>query len=131
MILLTPLKSPFFAIFVIFWRKPAGFFTLAHSGTPKYTTVLLRYINCSQRVSPFFGQVFEVKEGWGPLCQFLDLPVPSEPFPRVNDTPTMIKMIHRAWWTAHLFFLGVPAVAAGAAYAVSRFVDVGQLWSFA
>ncbi len=29
--------------------------------------------------------VFEVKEGWGPLCQFLDAPVPDEPFPHVND----------------------------------------------
>jgi hypothetical protein len=30
--------------------------------------------------------VFEVKEGWAPLCEFLGVPVPSEPFPRVNDT---------------------------------------------
>ena len=28
--------------------------------------------------------VFEVKEGWPPLCAFLDLPVPVEPFPRTN-----------------------------------------------
>jgi hypothetical protein len=30
--------------------------------------------------------VFEVSEGWGPLCKFLDLPVPKEPFPHLNDT---------------------------------------------
>ena len=31
--------------------------------------------------------VFEVKEGWEPLCAFLDVPVPEDdPFPRVNDT---------------------------------------------
>ena len=30
--------------------------------------------------------VFEVKEGWIPLCAFLGAPVPSEPFPRVNTT---------------------------------------------
>jgi hypothetical protein len=30
--------------------------------------------------------VFEAKQGWEPLCKFLDVPVPSEPFPRVNDT---------------------------------------------
>lgn len=29
--------------------------------------------------------VFEVKEGWGPLCGFLDAPAPDEPFPRTND----------------------------------------------
>ena len=29
--------------------------------------------------------VFEVKDGWAPLCEFLDLPVPENPFPRTND----------------------------------------------
>jgi hypothetical protein len=28
---------------------------------------------------------YQVKEGWGPLCGFLDVPEPSEPFPRTND----------------------------------------------
>ncbi|WP_230880865.1 sulfotransferase family protein [Planomonospora sp. ID91781] len=28
---------------------------------------------------------FEVREGWEPLCGFLGVPVPDEPFPRVND----------------------------------------------
>jgi hypothetical protein len=31
--------------------------------------------------------VFDVAEGWAPLCAFLDVPVPDQPFPRVNDTP--------------------------------------------
>jgi len=30
--------------------------------------------------------VFEVKQGWGPLCSFLGCPVPSVQFPNVNDT---------------------------------------------
>jgi len=29
--------------------------------------------------------VFDVAEGWEPLCAFLDVPVPPEPFPRLND----------------------------------------------
>jgi Sulfotransferase domain len=29
--------------------------------------------------------VYDVKEGWGPLCAFLGAPVPDEPFPRTND----------------------------------------------
>jgi Sulfotransferase domain len=29
--------------------------------------------------------VYEVKEGWDPLCEFLDVPVPAEAFPRSND----------------------------------------------
>ena len=28
--------------------------------------------------------VFNVKDGWAPLCQFLGLPIPDAPFPRVN-----------------------------------------------
>ena len=30
--------------------------------------------------------VFDVAEGWDPLCRFLDVPVPEGPFPRVNST---------------------------------------------
>jgi hypothetical protein len=30
--------------------------------------------------------VWSVTEGWEPLCKFLDLPVPDEPFPHVNDS---------------------------------------------
>jgi hypothetical protein len=29
--------------------------------------------------------VYEVKEGWGPLCKFLNAPVPAESFPRTNS----------------------------------------------
>lgn len=28
---------------------------------------------------------YQVTEGWGPLCHFLEKPIPDEPFPRVND----------------------------------------------
>ncbi len=30
--------------------------------------------------------VYEVKEGWEPLCKFLGVPVPDKPFPRLNDS---------------------------------------------
>ena len=29
--------------------------------------------------------VFDAKQGWGPLCEFLKVPVPAEPLPRVNS----------------------------------------------
>jgi hypothetical protein len=28
--------------------------------------------------------VFEVKDGWAPLCDFLGVSVPDEPFPKTN-----------------------------------------------
>jgi hypothetical protein len=29
--------------------------------------------------------VYEVKQGWDPLCRFLGVPVPDQPFPRLNE----------------------------------------------
>jgi Sulfotransferase domain len=37
--------------------------------------------------------VYEVKQGWGPLCEFLGLPEPAEPFPRVNSRAETGAMI--------------------------------------
>jgi sulfotransferase family protein len=31
---------------------------------------------------------YEVGQGWEPLCDFLGVPVPEEPFPRLNDSAT-------------------------------------------
>lgn len=42
-----------------------------------------------RRVPPERLLVYEVKEGWGPLCEFLGVPEPDEPFPRLNDTAQM------------------------------------------
>ena len=37
--------------------------------------------------------VYEVKEGWGPLCEFLDAPIPNEPFPHVNSRDEFRQML--------------------------------------
>ena len=41
--------------------------------------------------------VFDVREGWGPLCEFLEVPVPSDiPFPRLNEgTVTLRRLFYR------------------------------------
>jgi hypothetical protein len=36
--------------------------------------------------------VFDVREGWTPLCRFLGVPIPDEPFPRLNDSATTQAM---------------------------------------
>jgi hypothetical protein len=46
-----------------------------------------------RRVPPERLLVYEVKEGWGPLCDFLGVPEPDEPFPRLNDTAGMWRGI--------------------------------------
>ncbi len=35
--------------------------------------------------------VFDPAQGWAPLCDFLDVPVPEEPFPRVNSTEEFLQ----------------------------------------
>ena len=35
--------------------------------------------------------MFDVKEGWEPLCNILNLPQPEVPFPHANDSETMKK----------------------------------------
>jgi Sulfotransferase domain len=39
--------------------------------------------------------VYEVKEGWGPLCEFLGVEVPEEPFPHLNDSAVFRGRIRR------------------------------------
>ena len=42
-----------------------------------------------RRVPPERLLVYEVKQGWGPLCEFLGVTEPEEPFPRLNDAAQM------------------------------------------
>ena len=37
--------------------------------------------------------VYQVSDGWAPLCEFLGLPIPDAPFPRVNSTEDFQAMI--------------------------------------
>ena len=50
--------------------------------------------------------VWDPAEGWEPLCDFLEVPVPSEPLPRLNDTLSFREGIIggalealNAWWS--------------------------------
>jgi hypothetical protein len=42
--------------------------------------------NVRRAIAPGRLLIFEVSEGWEPLCRFLEVPVPLEPFPRTNST---------------------------------------------
>jgi hypothetical protein len=49
------------------------------------------------KVKPDRLLLFHVKDGWHPLCNFLDVPVPDTPFPHVNDSASFIQ------WRRDLF----------------------------
>ncbi|KAJ3125308.1 hypothetical protein HK098_000372 [Nowakowskiella sp. JEL0407] len=44
--------------------------------------------------------VFNVKQGWEPLCKFLGKPIPNTPFPRVNDRVEFQKNISNMRYVA-------------------------------
>jgi hypothetical protein len=48
-----------------------------------------------QRVPTEKLLVYEVKAGWAPLCEFLGVDVPDEPFPHLNDTEAFRGWIRR------------------------------------
>jgi len=37
--------------------------------------------------------VWSASDGWEPLCEFLEVPIPDQPFPHLNDTDTFIDRI--------------------------------------
>jgi hypothetical protein len=60
-----------------------------------------------RRVSVEKLLVYEVKEGWEPLCDFLGVEAPDKPFPHLNDTDTFRKMVRRRL----TFAIAAPVVA--------------------
>jgi hypothetical protein len=55
--------------------------------------------------------VFDVAQGWEPLCAFLGVPVPARPFPHVNDATATRRVVAAVRWGTR----AVPALAAAAA----------------
>ena len=50
----------------------------------------------TQEVKAFVGPellVYNVREGWEPLCSFLDVPVPDEPFPKLNQRGGLKELV--------------------------------------
>lgn len=63
--------------------------------------------------------VFQATEGWGPLCRFLGVPEPPEPFPNLNDRDEIKQTIRNLIKGCYLTLAAY--VAGGAALA-------GALW---
>jgi hypothetical protein len=59
--------------------------------------------------------VFEVKQGWEPLCEFLGVPVPDKPFPHINDR----QMTKRAYLAARIM---TTVLIAAVLYALLRLI---------
>jgi len=71
-------------------KYPRGMFGVIEGGEEE----AVRFFNDLKKeviaqVPPERLLVWQVKEGWAPLCAFLGVPVPDEPFPNTNDTAMM------------------------------------------
>jgi len=66
---------------------------------------------------------YQVKDGWEPLCNFLDMPVPDIAFPRVNDTASFQRRFRKSmaigagWW---LLWISVAAVGSAGVVGLLR-----------
>lgn len=69
--------------------------------------------------------VFDVREGWEPLCNFLKVPVPDEPVPKLNDAEAM-KAIYFGMMAYGAFFWMVYGCAAAAAGYIAYEPEVGR-----
>lgn len=39
---------------------------------------------------------YDIKDGWGPLCEFLEIPDPGIPMPRGNEKQVFVKRFEKA-----------------------------------
>ncbi len=67
--------------------------------------------------------VFDVAQGWEPLCEFLGVPTPYGPFPHVNDRASMHRRIQAVRIASHgAPWLGAAAATVAMARATTRWV---------
>jgi hypothetical protein len=55
--------------------------------------------------------IFNVKQGWKPLCEFLDVPIPENPFPHKNEKKVFRKMLWRVDAVGKIIVWLLPAMA--------------------
>jgi hypothetical protein len=103
-----------------------GMFEGRFEDKPYAVAVFQRHNTEVQRaVPPDRLLVYEVNEGWGPLCQFLEVPVPEgKPFPRLNDAEEFRARERRAALIVRAVACSVAgAVALALAWVVMRLVS--------
>jgi hypothetical protein len=66
--------------------------------------------------------IFKADEGWKPLCDFLGVPIPAQPFPNVNDRAQIKKVIAGMTAGAYVILALCAAALAALIYGVTRVV---------
>jgi Sulfotransferase domain len=77
----------------MFWG-PQGTFAAGHATPEQMIEQMARHNEQVQEVVPAERLlVWNVKEGWEPLCEFLEVDVPDGPLPHANDRDTFIQRV--------------------------------------
>jgi hypothetical protein len=95
----------------MFWG-PEGTFSQGQEPQQLMEQMVAHHERVKRDVPPERLLVWEVGEGWEPLCAFLEVPVPDEPFPHANDRETFLgRVIDGALNTLHDWRERNPAAA--------------------
>jgi hypothetical protein len=77
----------------MFWG-PQGTFAAGHSEPAQLIEQAIAHNEQVKRVVPAERLlVWQVTDGWEPLCEFLEVDVPDSPFPRANDRDTYLERV--------------------------------------
>jgi hypothetical protein len=76
----------------MFWG-PQGVFSAGHTPELLKQQMLAHHEQVKRTVPPERLLVWEVGEGWEPLCEFLEVSVPAEPLPHANDRDTFLERV--------------------------------------
>jgi len=73
--------------------------------------------------------VYNVKQGWEPLCKFLGVPVPKAPFPKVNDRKEYQQMVMKVEGIGMSFYGGVIAIVGAVAVGIQQAIAT-KAWGY-
>jgi hypothetical protein len=77
----------------MFWG-PQGSFAAGYAEPAQLMEQMVRHNEEVQRVVPAERLlVWQVTDGWEPLCEFLGVPTPAEPLPHENDRETFLERV--------------------------------------
>jgi hypothetical protein len=76
----------------MFWSEQ-GTFAAGHSPSALIEAFVAHNEEVKRVVPADRLLVWEVSEGWEPLCEFLGVPVPAEPLPHANDRATFLDRV--------------------------------------
>jgi len=76
----------------MFWG-PQGTFAAGHSPAQLIEQMVAHNEQVKRTVPPERLLVWEVSDGWEPLCEFLEVDIPDQPLPHANDRETFVQRV--------------------------------------